>query len=199
MNKPRLILLAGLFLLAGCKGKKTTVHPGPAEPPVQPTAMLTEKDFTSILEEAGIPPAYHWDSAELTKQEALPGKLTVTDAFRQGLAALFVHAPEAGNRDDFFTIVNADPGSFGLKPGASADEIKQVILDQMKQDKSLKFYLLPENTENLPEDMKLFPPEEGESVRDFWIWYVKCGFFPGPAWTLVKRDGSAGAYHYGYL
>jgi hypothetical protein len=74
-------------------------------------------------------------------------------------------------------------------------------LKALKEDPDLGFFLLPERAEPVAAgEVTLFPPEEGESVRDFWIWVVRCpSFFPGPLWLLVNRADGSRAYHYGRL
>jgi hypothetical protein len=97
--------------------------------------------------------------------------------------------------------VRTEPEAFGLPAAATPEQIRAVILTGLKEDPDLGFFLLPDGAEPAAVgEVTLFPPEEGESVRDFWIWAVRCpAFFPGPLWLLVdRRDGSL-AYHYGYL
>jgi hypothetical protein len=162
--------------------------------------MPAEKDFNSILEQNGLPPVYVQDDALLSKQMIYPATVSVTDAFSQGLASLFVHAENCNGRDDFYSMVMDAPENFQLSQQATNDDVRKAILGQMAIDKGLKIYLLPENTETeAPSGVKLFSPEYGETVKDFWIWYIQCNFFPGPVWILVKRDGSINAYHYGYM
>jgi len=162
--------------------------------------MPAEKDFNSILEQNALPPVYFQDDALLSKQMMYPGTVSVTEAFSRGLQSLFVHSENCNGRDDFYSMVKTSPESFQLNEKATDEDVKNAILGQMASDKGLKIYLLPENSETeAPPGVNLFPPEYGETVKDFWIWYIHCNFFPGPVWILVKRDGSINAYHYGYM
>ncbi len=162
--------------------------------------MFSEKDFNELLEKTGLPPVYVYDSVLQQQQLKYTNTVTISDAFAQGLESLFVHAASCVGCDDFYTMVTTQPESFQLSDKATPEEIKKAILNEISKDNSFKICLLPEDTENnSPEGISLFPPENGESIKDYWIWYIKCSFFPGPAWMLVKRDGSAKAFHYGYM
>jgi len=199
----KIAYLAGvlIFIAAGCQSKKNDKNDSSTIiNNTNQKTMLSATDFTSIMEKNELPSSYYWDSALLEKQQAIPASVTVEKAFSDGLNAMFTHAENVNQADDFYTMIKTDPESFQLKPNPSDNEIKMALLDQIRNDKKFKIYLLPENieTEAAP-DVKLFPPENGEQVADYWIWYVQCDFFPGPAWILVKRDGTVPAYHYGFM
>lgn len=162
--------------------------------------MLTEKEFNGLLEEKGIPPVYVYDSNELQRQMNFTNKVAVKEAFIQGVESLFLESQSCQGCDGFYTMITSQPESFQLNTSATKEEIKKAILKEMQNDTALKICLLPAYIEqNSPDGIKLFPSENGESVNDFWIWYIKCNFFPGPVWMLVKRDGTITAYHYGVL
>lgn len=98
-------------------------------------------------------------------------------------------------------MVMTEPENFALTAAATPEQIRNVIVTGLAQDKDLSFQLLPESSDTeQSSDVKLFPPEYGESVQQFWIWFVRCpDFFPGPAWMLVNRENGDEAFHYGYL
>jgi hypothetical protein len=163
--------------------------------------MLHLEEFNAALERAGLPPTYRWDAAVLEAQQAWPGRVGAVEAFSRGVKALFVHAAACEGRDDFATMVMTEPENFGLTASATPEQIRNVIVAGLADDKDLGFHLLPESTDTAQDpEVKLFPPEYGESVKEFWIWVVRCpGFFPGPAWMLVSRENGDEAFHYGYL
>jgi hypothetical protein len=123
------------------------------------------------------------------------------EAFGLGLKALFRSSDITKGRDDLPSLVMTEPEGFGLTADATPEQIRAVILDALKEDPDLGFVLLPEGAEPTEAgEVTLFPPEEGESVQDFWIWVVRCpSFFPGPLWLLVNRADGTRAYHYGHL
>ncbi|MCP9840825.1 hypothetical protein KBY93_09275 [Synechococcus sp. J7-Johnson] len=76
-----------------------------------------------------------------------------------------------------------------------------MIVRGLAADSDLAFQLLPAGEEPQAADgALLFPPEQGETVAEHWIWCVHApAFFPGPAWLLVPRHGTEPPYAYGYL
>ncbi|WP_094555654.1 hypothetical protein [Synechococcus sp. 1G10] len=163
--------------------------------------MAYAADFNASLQEQGLPPAYRFEAEVHQAQQALPGSLDALQAFRRSLPALFEPCRIDPNRDGFAVMVTSQPESFGLTASASGDQIRAVILQGLEGDPDLAFHLLPAGEEPQAADgTRLFPPEQGETVVDHWIWYVRCpGFFPGPAWLLQRRDGQEPPYAYGYL
>ena len=75
------------------------------------------------------------------------------------------------------------------------------IRQGLAADPDLAFHLLPAGEEPVTADgRRLFPPEQGETVEEAWIWCVHCpAFFRGPAWLVVRRDGEEPPYAYGTL
>ena len=163
--------------------------------------MVSAAAFNAVLEREGLPPAYRFDAAVLEAQLSLDGGPGMVDAFGLGLKALFHTSDSTKGRDDLTSMVMTEPEAFGLTAVASSEQINAVILKALKEDPDLGFFLLPEGAEPVAAgEVTLFPPEEGESVRDFWIWVVRCpSFFPGPLWLLVNRADGSRAYHYGRL
>jgi hypothetical protein len=83
-------------------------------------------------------------------------------------------------------MVMTEPENFALTVSATPEEIRNVIVAGLAHDVDLGFHLLPDTADTAQGSVvKLFPPEYGESVKEFWIWFVRCSsFFPGPAWML---------------
>lgn len=162
--------------------------------------MVGHEDFTRILSQEGLPPVYRWDADVIASQQALPGSVGALEAFETGLRALFVNSKVCAGRDDFYSLVASEPEAFGLTEAASAEEIQLAIKTALSKDSDLCIQLLPDAGLAIIGAETMFPPEYGETVQDFWIWFIRSpGFFPGPAWILVRRDGSIDAYHYGYI
>lgn len=162
--------------------------------------MASAAEFNAVLAREGLPPAYRFDAAVLEAQLNLGAGLGAVEAFGLGLKALFHASAVTRGRDDLPGLVMTEPEAFGLTSDATAGQIRTVILDALKEDPDLGFFLLPEGSEPTAGEVTLFPPEEGESVQEFWIWVVRCpSFFPGPLWLLVDRKDGSRAYHYGYL
>jgi hypothetical protein len=163
--------------------------------------MASAADFDEALREQGLPAAYRYEAEVHQAQQPLPGSLRAVEAFRRGLPALFEPCGIDPNRDGFVAMVNSQPESFGLQAGASDDQVRAVIRKGLAADPDLAFHLLPADEEPVTADgTRLFPPENGETVKDCWIWCVHCpAFFPGPAWLLVPRNGTEPPYAYGYL
>ncbi|MFQ6539746.1 MULTISPECIES: hypothetical protein [Aphanothece] len=163
--------------------------------------MASAADFNEALRKQGLPPAYRFEAEVHQAQLALPGSLDALEAFRRSLPALFEPCRIDPNREGFAAMVTSQPESFGLTASASGDQIHAVILQGLAADPDLAFHLLPAGEEpQAAEGMRLFPPEQGETVEDYWIWTVRCpAFFPGPAWLLQRRDGQEPPYTYGTL
>jgi hypothetical protein len=161
---------------------------------------MNEGDFNALLKQNGLPASYYFDKELHQKQQELKDSINILDAFRKALPALFTHSEKCVGSDDFYSLVRDMPEQFNLSADAGNDTIKTALQETFKEDNSFKIYLLPENIETeRPDGVKLFPPENGEKVSDYWIWFIKTNIFPGPAWLLIKRDGSETAYHYGYM
>ena len=163
--------------------------------------MATAADFDEALGQQGLSPAYHYGAEVQQAQQTLPGSLYALEAFRRSLPALFETCRNDPNRDGFAGMVTSQPESFGLPAGAGGDQVRAAIRQGLEADPDLAFHLLPAGEEPEAADgTRLFPPEQGETVSDYWIWYVRCpAFFPGPAWLLVRRDGEQPPYSYGTL
>lgn len=161
------------------------------------TKMPTKEDFDKILEEKGLSACYSFDALEQENQSKIASKKDILSAFEEGVDALFIKNEQNKNADNLVSGILESPSDFGLPNNPSVEDIKKTIAKGLKEDKNLTITLLPEKT---AENSGIFPPEEGESVNDFWIWYVKApNYFPGPIWILVKRDGTMPAYHYGKM
>lgn len=161
------------------------------------TAMPTKEDFDRILEKNGLSACYNFDATEQESQSKITSKKNILTAFEEGINALFIKNEQNNYADNLVSGILERPSDFGLPSNPSDEEIKKTIAKGLKDDKNLKITLLPATT---TENSEIFPPEEGESVKDFWIWYVHApAYFPGPIWILVKRDGSIPAYHYGKI
>jgi len=199
------IFLAALIMICSCQSpgsgsKADTADSTTIISSEKRNTMPVKEDFIQLLKKDGVPGDYYFDSSLLQTQMDYPGTVQVLDAFAQALPSLFVHSDSVKNADDLYVMVTTQPESFGLAANPTGEDVKKAILTEMNKDKGMTFYLLPENTETgSPEGAPLFPPEYGETVKDYWIWYLKCNFFPGPLWLLVKRDGSMPAYCYGYM
>ncbi len=152
--------------------------------------------FEEILSSFSINKPYIENAVEASKQGNLTTKIDILEAFKRSLNGLFV---ETKNTDNFYNMVTSTPDAFGLENNPSPEIVKNTLIKTINADSNLKFALLPSDCENSPYDFSVFPPENGESVNDYWIWFVKCDFFPGPYWLLIKRDGSADGYSYGYM
>ncbi len=139
---------------------------------------------------------YIENATEETSQTKFASKMDILEAFKKSLTGLFV---ETENTDNFYNMNTSAPDAFGLENNPSPEIVKNSIIKTINADSNFKFALLPSDCENSPYDFSVFPPENGESVNDYWIWFVKCDFFPGPYWLLIKRDGSAEGYSYGYM
>lgn len=163
--------------------------------------MASAADFDEALQEQDLPPVYRFEEQVHDAQQGLPGNLEALAAFRRSLPALFEPCCMDPNRDGFAAMVTSQPESFGLTAVASADQVRAAIRQGLAADPDLAFHLLPAGGEPQAADgTRLFPPEAGETVEEYWIWCVRCpGFFPGPAWLLQRRDGAEPAYAYGYL
>lgn len=161
------------------------------------TKMPTKEDFDKILEKNGLSACYNFDGLEQENQSKITSKIDVLRAFEEGVNALFIKNEQNKNADNLVSGILESPSDFGLPNNPSAEDIKKTIAQGLKDDKNLTITLLPEKT---LENSGIFPPEEGENVKDFWIWYVHApNYFPGPIWILVKRDGTIPAYHYGKM
>lgn len=199
----RFACLAGAFafLLAASCISNSKADTGASETETETAtanSLADEHYFNDVLEKNMLPAVYHFDGRELQKQQQYPSKLTADAAFEQGVKSLFALSSKNAEDDSFHKIVLDNPVNYGLSEQANPSEIKRVIREQLLQDHSFEIILLPEN---LAHDGQTFTaPKNGEKTMDYWIWYVKADdFFAGPAWILVKRDGSEPAYHYGHL
>ncbi|MEB3321425.1 MAG: hypothetical protein VKI81_01220 [Synechococcaceae cyanobacterium] len=163
--------------------------------------MASAADFNAALQEQGLPPAYRFEAEVHQAQQALPGSLEALAAFRRSLPALFEPCRIDPNRDGFAARVSSQPVSVGIAAGAGGDQVRAVIRQGLAADPDLAFHLLPAGEEPQAADgTRLFPPEQGETVEEYWIWCVRCpAFFPGPAWLLLRRDGAEAPFAYGYL
>lgn len=156
--------------------------------------MPLKEDFDKILEKNGLTACYNFDAKEQEIQSKIPSQKEILTSFEEGVNALFIQSQQHKNADNLVAGILENPSDFGLGPHPSAQQIRAAITKGLKEDKDLKISLLPEK---IAENSGLFPPEEGESVKDYWIWYVDApAYFPGPIWILVKRDGSVPAFHY---
>ncbi len=163
--------------------------------------MASAADFDEALREQGLPPAYHYEAEVHQAQRTLPGSLDALEALRRSLPALFEPCRIDPNRDGFAALVTSQPESFGLPAGAGGDQVRTAIRQGLVADPDLAFHLLPAGEEpHAADGTRLFPPEQGETVAEYWIWSVRCpAFFPGPAWLLQHRNGEQPAYAYGTL
>jgi hypothetical protein len=152
--------------------------------------------FEEILKSISIDKPYIENTPEELKQCQLKSSIDIEEAFYKGLKGLFI---ETKNTDNFYNIITNAPDAFGLEANPSPEVVKTTIIKAINDDVNAKFALLPTDLENSKYDFSIFPPENGESVLDYWIWYIKCDFFPGPYWMLVRRDGTSEGYSYGFL
>ncbi len=191
MLKKYYFLVLGVLILNNCNSKKMVK--------VSTNSVVAKKEkyskstFDSLLALAQIKPSYVFTSEEEKQSSAFPKGRPINIAFQEGINALFT---DRLNSDNFVNMVMGDPEAFGLNNKATPNQIKDVILTLIREDKKFSIELLPIN---IVETQNLFPPENGEKPNNYWIWQVKCSFFPGPYWMLIKRDGTIPAYSYGYL
>lgn len=157
----------------------------------------TKEDFDSILIQNGLKACYNYDALVTESQMMMPSKKAILTAFDEGVKSLFFINDQNKNLDNLVSGIIESPEDFGLEKNPSQDMIKDAIAKGLRDDSKLKIALVPSTIKS---DSEIFPPENGEKVDDYWIWHLSApGYFPGPIWILVKRDGIIPAYHYGYM
>lgn len=163
--------------------------------------QMDPADFNSALQVHALPPAYDFAADVHRAQQALPGSLDALEAFRRVLPALFLPCAADPSRDGLASMVRSQPESFDLTDNASDEQVRAVITAGLVADPDLSVQMLPAGEEPKAADgTRLFPPEYGETVDDYWIWTIRCkGFFPGPLWLLIRRDGNEQPYSYGFI
>lgn len=156
----------------------------------------TLEELQSILETNGLNLRYDFNENEHVNQSIIESEITILEAFKKGIDALFVINKENENLDNLVFGILENPKDFGLENNPTQEAIKKTICTGLNEQSECKITLLPLVTE---EESDIYPPENSENVKENWIWYVNTGdFYPGPVWIVVNRYGKKEAYHYGY-
>lgn len=129
--------------------------------------------------------------------EAMPEEIAAqatenqTVSFEAALqAALESFISDGTDYDSPLAVLMSDPQTFGLE----ADQEVAVYQAHLR-----KLINQPGNSIELVRRDERFQPERGESLSDYWVFRLKLpNDFPFLHWALVRRDGSAAAYNYGF-
>ncbi|WP_445384199.1 hypothetical protein ACT6NV_09315 [Robiginitalea sp. IMCC44478] len=138
---------------------------------------------------------YKIDLEEVKKQETLPNnKIMFVKALHTALKTVLT---SNSNRESPRIIISE---GMGLRPKENVEDETKVVKQLHEFLLSGKLILLPlVDWENRDQDFGFFPPEEGESAQENWVFYLSLPTLSDHLfWIIVPRDGQSEAYVYGF-
>ncbi|MDX1940352.1 MAG: hypothetical protein SFU99_07360 [Saprospiraceae bacterium] len=138
------------------------------------------------------------DEKEVKLQSQLPNNhVTFEQALNTGLASFLFDANDLESPRNLVMEVH----QIFRKNFASEEDWNEALTDKVQAylNEGGRFRLLPVSLPANEDDLDFNPPENGETMRDNWVFYLYLDTLSDHGhWAIIDRTGAKPAYNYGF-